>query len=493
MKKMYKNVFLDATSVNSLRNANVLCIGDIMMDRFIYGDVDRISPEAPIPIFNIQSEKLMLGGAGNVANNLSGLGASTQFISVVGDDPAGQEISNLIGDIPNIKTTLITDKERRTSIKTRFIASGQQMMRTDDETISYIKGLTRKKVAAQAKLALKNCTAMVLADYAKGVLIPEIIQELIKLANKVQVPVIIDPQGRNYNLYNGADLITPNCKELSDATNMPTSNDNEIIAAARKLISENTIKSVLTTRSGDGMSLIDHISFKTFKAEALEVYDVSGAGDTVAAAIAASLAAGSSLEQAVQLANTAAGIVVGKLGTAVAYSSEIIEALHHKEVFSSDTKIISASSAVIVSKAWRSIGHKVGFTNGCFDLLHPGHISTINKAKAACDKLIVGLNSDVSVSNIKGKNRPIQSEVARAQVLASLANVDAVIIFSEDTPAKIIKALKPEVFVKGADYNIDNIAEATIVRGYGGKIILAELEKGYSTTATLKQLDDRKL
>jgi len=489
---MNRNVFLGTSSITSLSNAKVLCIGDIILDKFIYGDVDRISPEAPIPIFNIQSEKLMLGGAGNVANNLSGLGASTQFISVVGNDDAGQKVSKLINKVLNTTTDLITDMERRTSIKTRFIASGQQMMRADDETISAIEGATKRRVCVQAKLALKNCTVMVLADYGKGVLIPEIIKELIELANKADVPVIVDPQGRDYSQYNGVYLITPNCKELSDATNMPTKSDSDIMNAARKLISTNTIKYVLTTRSGDGMSLIDANNFKTFTAEAREVYDVSGAGDTVVAAIAASLAVGSNLEEAVQLANTAAGIVVGKLGTAVAYSSEIIEALQHKNFLNGETKILSFSSAQTLTEAWRSKGYKIGFTNGCFDLLHPGHISTIRKAKTACDKLIVGLNSDLSVKRLKGESRPAQSEIARAQVLASLENIDAVIIFSEDTPANIIKALKPEVFVKGADYTIDDIAEATIVKAYGGDIILVDLEEDYSTTATLLKLNNEK-
>jgi D-beta-D-heptose 7-phosphate kinase/D-beta-D-heptose 1-phosphate adenosyltransferase len=270
---------------------------------------------------------------------------------------------------------------------------------------------------------------------------------------------------------------------------MAVGDDDEISAAARKLITEHKITSVLATRSGDGMSLIGADSFDHFTAEAHEVFDVSGAGDTVAATIAASLAAGVDLNEAVHLANTAAGIVIAKVGTAVAYASDIIEALHQQEFSLSEVKILSLNSAIEHAEVWRLKGHRIGFTNGCFDLLHPGHISTIAKAKAACDRLIIGLNNDVSVKRLKGEDRPVQSEAARAQVLAGLENVDVVVIFSEDTPANIIDAIKPEVFVKGADYSVEEIPEAAIVQAYGGEIVLAELEDGHSTTATIAKLN----
>ena len=475
-------------SVEALATAKVLCIGDVMLDRFVYGDVDRISPEAPIPVFSINSDNLMLGGAGNVARNLSGLGATTHFIAVVGNDGAGKDITKLIGKISDTEPNLITDRTRRTSIKTRYIASGQQMMRADDETVGAIEGHTKERVITLAKSALKDCSAMVLADYAKGVLTPEIIEELIGLAHAAKVPVVIDPQGLDYSRYDGADLITPNRKELSDATALPANSDDEIIAAARQLISDHNIKSVLATRSGDGMSLIDAKEFNNFKAEAREVFDVSGAGDTVAATIAACLAAGVDLSEAVQLANITAGIVVAKVGTAVAYSSDIIEALHRQEFSTGEAKVLSLNSALDRTDMWRSKDQKIGFTSGCFDLLHPGHISTIAKAKAACDKLIIGLNSDGSVKRLKGEDRPIQSEAARAQVLASLELVDAVVIFSEDTPGETLEALKPEVFIKGADYTIDDIPEAKVVQAYGGEIVLAELEEGHSTNATIEKM-----
>jgi len=475
-------------SVNALAKAKVLCVGDVMLDRFVYGNINRISPEAPIPIFNIESNKLMLGGAGNVTRNLSGLGAKTRFITVVGDDLAGTDIKKLISNVPNTKTTLITEKKRRTSIKTRYVASGQQMMRTDDETIAPIEEKTKQRLIKLVKSALNNNTAVILADYAKGVLTPEITKKIIGLAKKSNIPVIVDPQGANYKHYKGAHVITPNKKELSLATGIQTNSEMAIMAAGRKLISENGIKFVLATRSSDGMSLIDINNFNTFKAEAQEVFDVSGAGDTVAAAISASLSAGINLKQAVKIANTSAGIVVTKAGTAAVHASEIIEILYDREIPDTEKKIITIKMALDRAKNWRLQNYKIGFTNGCFDLLHPGHISTIENAKATCDKLIVGLNCDASIKRLKGSQRPIQSETTRAKILASLEKVDAVVIFSDNTPVKIINSLKPEIFIKGADYKISNIPEAKTVKAYGGKIILAEFKKGYSTSATISKL-----
>jgi D-beta-D-heptose 7-phosphate kinase / D-beta-D-heptose 1-phosphate adenosyltransferase len=473
--------------IKLLSKAKVLCVGDIILDKFVYGDVERISPEAPIPVFNIKSDKLMLGGAGNVASNLSGLGAKTRFITVIGNDLAGNDVKKLITSIPNMTATLIHEKKRRTSIKTRYIAGGQQMMRTDDETIALIQKETKHRILKLIDSALNNYNVLVIADYAKGVLTPELIKQLITQAKKAEIPVIVDPQGNNYKLYKGVDIVTPNRKELSLATGMPANNDKQIRLAANKLISEHNIKSILATRSGDGMTLINSNNFKTYKAEAQEIFDVSGAGDTVVATISASLSAGIDLKQAVQLANISAGIVVAKTGTAVAYASDIVEALGKRKSETEKTKILSIKSVVDRAKDWRAQKLKVGFTNGCFDLLHPGHIATINAAKMACDKLIVGLNSNASVQRLKGDQRPIQSEEIRAQILSSLMNVDAVLVFSEDTPVKLLEKLKPDVFIKGGDYKIQMLPEATTVQAYGGKIILTSLLKGYSTTATISK------
>jgi len=476
------------SSVDALSGASVLCIGDVMLDRFVYGDVDRISPEAPIPVFATDRETTMLGGAGNVVRNLAGLEAETFFITVAGEDGPAREIIGLLDELTGVRAEVIQDQSRKTSIKTRYIAGGQQMMRADDETVAPLDDDIGGQILTYADSILEKCGAMVLADYGKGVLMGDLGEKLIALANKADVKVIVDPQGADYSRYRGAHLITPNRKELADASGMTTNSDDEIIEACRLLIGEHDLHGVLATRSGDGMTLVEKSSHTHFAALAREVFDVSGAGDTVAATLAAGIAAGIEQDRAVQVANTAASIVVSKVGTAVAYTADIIHELHHQEIAGSEAKFLSLVAAHDRVELWRSQDLHIGFTNGCFDLLHPGHISTVAKAKAACDRLILGLNSDESVKRLKGEDRPVQSEIARAQVLASLENVDLVIIFSEDTPARIIETLKPDVFVKGADYKVEDIPEAEIVQAYGGRIHLAELEEGHSTTATIAKL-----
>ena len=477
------------TCVEKLKGGYVLCVGDVMLDRFVYGDVERISPEAPIPVFRIVSENVMLGGAGNVARNIAGLGGRTRFVSVVGNDQAGRDLTTQVGEINDLDARLITDTSRDTTTKTRYIASGQQMMRADDETVASLDHAIRKSLLDAAALGMENCSALVLADYGKGVLSDGTAGELIQMARLKAIPVIVDPQGNTYDVYMGATLVTPNRKELMDATGLAADTTDEIITAAAKLARQSGIEAVLATRSADGMTLVRNAdNHSHYPAEAKEVFDVSGAGDTVVACITTAVAAGISIEQAVALANVAAGIVVGKLGTAVAYADDLIDSLHQQERATGEAKVCSLREAGDILSVWRKEGNTVGFTNGCFDLLHPGHLAVIGQAKAACDKLIVGLNSDSSTKRLKGDDRPAQTETARAAVLASLGAVDLVVIFTEDTPVKIIEALKPDVFIKGADYTVEQIPEAKIVRGYGGKIVLAELSEGYSTTATIARL-----
>lgn len=478
-------------SVEKLKNGRVLCVGDLMLDRFIYGAVDRISPEAPIPIFRCINENVMLGGAGNVARNIAGLGGRTHFISLVGNDQAGRDLTAQIGDLGNLDARLITDSSRKTSIKTRFIASNQQMMRADDETISPVSGAVKKLILEAVELGIDDFSTVVLADYGKGVLSEGITGEIIQMARLKNIPVIVDPQGNNYDLYMGATLVTPNCKELGEAIGLPTTNTPEIINAAALLARQCGIDAILTTRSGDGMTLVrNNDNFKHYPAEAKEVFDVSGAGDTVVACIATALSAGVAMEEAIALANTAAGIVVGKVGTAVAYSKDLSAILSRQENIIGEKKLCTLVSAEKRVNSWKFSGKTVGFTNGCFDLLHPGHLALLSQAKSKCDKLVVGLNSDASIKQLKGTNRPVQNQDARASVLTSLETVDIVIVFEEDTPAKIIKSLKPDIFIKGADYKIDKIPEATIVEEYGGEIFLADLVEGYSTTLTIDKIKD---
>jgi D-beta-D-heptose 7-phosphate kinase/D-beta-D-heptose 1-phosphate adenosyltransferase len=479
-----------AANVRTLESAEVLVIGDVMLDRFVYGSVERISPEAPIPVVRIKNEIAMLGGAGNVARNVAGLGATVHFVAAVGTDAAGNEVERLVSELPRSESSIVSDGQRKTSIKTRYIAAGQQMLRADDETILALGPQQVSDVLDHARHALRSARVMILADYAKGVLGQGTALKLIELARAAQVPVIVDPQGSNYEVYRGATLVTPNRAELALATGMAAGTDAEIIAAACSLIDRFGIAAVLATRSADGMTLVagpDEVEH--FPAEAREVFDVSGAGDTVVAALGSALAAGLPMGQAVRLANVAAGIVVGKVGTAVAYADDIDDALRHSDAGATGTKVKDLTRAQDLIRLWRRQGHTIGLATGCFDLLHPGHLAVISQAKAHCDRLIVGLNSDASTRRLKGPTRPVQSEAVRAQMLAALEAVDLAIIFGEDTPAQLIEAIKPDVFVKGADYTVDQLPEAKIVHGYGGRIVLAELAPGHSTTSTIAKMN----
>jgi len=474
--------------IESFSDAYVLCVGDVMLDRFVHGRVERISPEAPIPVLRVDREATMLGGAGNVVRNLVALGANARLVSVVGDDPPADELRKLLEEEQSTKFSLITDANRRTSIKTRFLAGNQQIVRADWETVKPLSATVHAAILEAVTAMLPECSIMVLSDYRKGVLDDDAVGQLIAAAHAAGKRVVIDPKGNSYHRYRGADVITPNRHELAQASDTPVAGGEEG-GCANRLIEKHDFGAVLATLGEDGMVLVTSEGDVTrLPAEAREVFDVSGAGDTVVATLAAALAAGAELDEAAALANVTAGIVVGKVGTAVAYASEVAQELRHQDLSKADAKAMVLEAARDRVDLWRRQGLKVGFTNGCFDLLHPGHISLLNQAKAACDRLVVGLNSDVSVARLKGPGRPVQSEVARTTVLASLATVDMVVIFGEDTPARVIEKLRPDVLVKGADYRIDEVVGADLVQGYGGKVLLARLEAGYSTSATLSRI-----
>lgn len=481
--------FALAARAQALSGVEVLCLGDVLLDRYVSGAVERVSPEAPVPVLHIERERAMLGGAGNVVRNLAALDARVRFLSVIGEDGAGREVGALLEAERAVEPDLIIEKGRTTGIKTRFIGGTQQLLRTDHETVRPIAAASESAVLRKLAAIVTKATAVVLSDYGKGVLTEKILSETIDLAHAAGKLVIIDPKAMDYGRYRGADLITPNRAELAAATRMTVGSDGEIVAAARKLIGDCGFGAVLATRGPDGMTLVtaagkvDHLP-----AEAREVFDVSGAGDTVAATMAAALGAGLELVDAARLANAAAGIVVGKAGTAVAHAEELFAALHAQELMSHEAKVVPLSRALERIETWRRQGLKIGFTNGCFDLLHPGHISLFAQARAACDRLVVGLNSDASVTRLKGVGRPIQNESARAIVLASLATVDLVVIFAEDTPIELIKAVRPDVLAKGADYTVETVVGAEFVQSHGGRVLLAQLSPGHSTTATLKRM-----
>ncbi|HEX9464303.1 MAG TPA: D-glycero-beta-D-manno-heptose-7-phosphate kinase [Alphaproteobacteria bacterium] len=478
-----------ATLVTRLKGARVLCVGDVMLDRFVYGHVDRISPEAPIPVLSIERDISMLGGAGNVVRNLIGLGAVAEFVSVVGRDLAGREITELVGQLEGVEPHLLTEAKRETTIKTRYVAGSQQLLRADRETVSEIAASTADDIVRIVTAALDEAAVLVLSDYAKGVLTQAATQALIAAARKAGKPVIVDPKGQDYERYNGATLLTPNRRELADAVKAKTGSADEVAAACRKLIKLSQAQAVLCTCGAEGMSLVTASrEVHHLPAAAREVFDVSGAGDTVLATIAASLAGGLSLLQAAELATVSSGIVVGKVGTAVAYADDLVREIHHGDIATGERKVVTLKQAQDQVEKWRQQRLRVGFTNGCFDLLHPGHVSLMAQAKAACDRLIVGLNSDGSVKRLKGETRPVQGESARAAVLSSLAPVDLVVIFEQDTPVQLIEALRPDVLVKGADYKLDQVVGGELVRGWGGRVLLADITPGQSTTATIERM-----
>jgi D-beta-D-heptose 7-phosphate kinase/D-beta-D-heptose 1-phosphate adenosyltransferase len=474
--------------IDRLKSARVLCIGDVMLDHYVYGQVERVSPEAPIPVLWIEREMKTLGGVGNVLRNLRALGAGSSIISVVGNDEAGREIGRLVEAQDGAEAHVLVQPQRTTTVKTRYVAANQQLLRADRESAIPLDPYIREDLLRLARELVTDHSVVIVSDYSKGVLTEGVALEIIRAAREAGACVIVDPKGGDHIRYRGADLLKPNRRELAHATGMPVATAGEIVAASRALIERCGFNAILASLGAEGMILVAadgtvHIQ----RAEVREVYDVSGAGDTVVAAVGAALAAGVTLIDAARLANAAAGVVVGKIGTAVAYASELIASLNGRDLHVAD-KVAPRSHALDLVARWRRHGLKIGFTNGCFDLLHPGHVALLGQAKAACDRLVVGLNSDASARRLKGPRRPIQSESGRAAVLASLAAVDLIVIFEEDTPIELIHAIRPQLLVKGADYRLDEVVGADIVKNAGGEVLLAEIMPGYSTTATIARL-----
>jgi D-beta-D-heptose 7-phosphate kinase/D-beta-D-heptose 1-phosphate adenosyltransferase len=478
-----------APLVQALKDARVAVAGDVMLDIYVAGAVERISPEAPIPVLRVERESAMPGGAGNVARNVAALGASVRLIGAVGADDAGRRLAQLFADDRRIVADLVADPQRQTAIKTRYVGGSQQILRADRETVGPLSRDARKRLVAAVQAALGECTVLALSDYGKGVLADGVAAELIAAAKRARCTVVVDPKGRDWTPYADADVVTPNKRELAEAAGVTLNDDAAIAAAAKTLIARYRLGAVLATLGSGGMLLArEGQAPEHFRAEAREVFDVSGAGDTAVAALSALLAIEAPLADAALIANVAAGIVVGKAGTATAEADEVAVALHRHDLMDAEAKVLSRGQAEARVRAWRAAKLKIGFTNGCFDLLHPGHVSLLGQARAACDKLIVGLNSDASVKRLKGEGRPVQAEAARAAVLASLAAVDAVVVFAEDTPLALIEALRPDLLVKGADYAKDQVVGAELVEKWGGRVLLAELSPGHSTTATIKKL-----
>lgn len=478
-----------ANRLDDLARGRVLVVGDVMLDRYVYGSVERISPEAPIPIVRVEHQVSVPGGAGNVARNVAALGASATVLGIVGEDEAGAELSHLLDSLSGVTSMVSRAPDRVTTVKTRYVAEGQQLFRADRETVTALAPAAATGLRAAFDRALPDHDAVVLSDYAKGTLTAAVLGPVIDRARAAGKPVIVDPVGRDFTRYRGASLLTPNRAELESAMDMPCGSDEDIAAAAAAALERAGAEAVLVTLGKDGMALATPGGqVVRLVVREREVFDVSGAGDTVVATLAAALAVGLALGDAARLANAAAGIVVAKRGTTTVHRSDLAAALRGLDIRSAEAKLCTADLALDRVEQWRHLGQRIAFTNGCFDLIHPGHVALLDQARAAGDRLVVGLNSDASARRLKGPARPVQHEAARASVLASFSAVDLVVIFDEDTPIELIGALRPDVLVKGADYSLDEVVGADLVQGYGGKVVLVELEPGHSTTGTIAKL-----
>jgi len=465
------------------KSPKLLVIGDLMIDHYLWGSCERISPEAPVQVVNVKSESAVLGGAGNVINNLNALGAQVDVISVIGSCEISEELKELLADIRVDTQYLITQKDRITSKKSRIIASQQQVVRYDRESTDEISSESQKEILTTFKSIIADYDAVLLSDYGKGVLTNGLTKSLISIANERNKKVLVDPKGLDYSKYKGAYLLTPNKKEASEATQISIGDDESLTQAITKLKTGCDLDVSLITLSEQGVAIYDD-KLRTHPTVAREVFDVTGAGDTVLASLGFALACEYEIDDAVEFSNLAAGVVVGKIGSATATLNEIIEYESSLNKSTSDEHIKTLSEIATLSEELKARGKKIIFTNGCFDILHAGHVRYLETAKSYGDILILGLNSDRSVTALKGEGRPINIQMDRAYILAALEAVDYVVVFDEDTPYDLIKAVKPHVLVKGGDYEGKDVVGQDIA----DELKLVQFVDGKSTTRTIEKI-----
>ncbi|HHD75951.1 MAG TPA: D-glycero-beta-D-manno-heptose-7-phosphate kinase [Campylobacterales bacterium] len=465
------------------RHPNVLVIGDLMIDHYLWGKCERISPEAPVPVVAVEKETAVLGGAGNVIHNLSVLGAKVSVLSVIGDDTNAQELKTMLQNIKVNTDNLVVQVGRNTSKKSRIIASQQQVVRYDKESTEDISVETQERLLEAYKKNIHAYEMILLSDYGKGVLTNALTRKLIDIANEEGKKVLVDPKGQDYTKYKGAYLLTPNKKEAVEASNIQIKDKDSLLEAISKLKNECQLSVGLITLSEDGIAILDD-TLRTHPTVAREVYDVTGAGDTVIASLGFSLACGYDIDKAVKFANLAAGVVVGKIGSATATLNEIIEYESSLNQSTSDSHIKTLKEIELLSQELKARGKKIVFTNGCFDILHVGHVKYLEEAKSYGDVLILGLNSDESVSRLKGPTRPVNTEDDRAYILAALAAVDYVVKFYDDTPYELIKAVEPHILVKGGDYE----GKEVVGQDIADELRLVNFVEGKSTTKTIAKI-----
>ena len=468
----------------------VLCVGDLMLDEFVYGDVSRISPEAPAPVIAARRSEINVGGAGNVARNIASLGGRCLFVGLIGDDDAGNTLKTAISNCDRIEAYLVRDPSRPTTRKVRFVSEhfSTHMLRADWELAAPASITVEQQLLDLILPLIARADIVLLSDYAKGVLTASLIRTVIDAAKDQGKRVIVDPKSANFAIYRGATLLTPNRKEFTEATRSRAGTPHDIALAAQDLFATAQCDALLVTQSEDGMTLVprdgDAIHVPALP---VKVRDVSGAGDTVAAALALALAANADWDAALRIANAAAAVAVGKTGTATVTQAELRRAILPHAFLAAEEKIATFEQLAVRLAEWRKQGLRIGFTNGCFDILHPGHVKVLTAARGACDRLIVGLNSDSSVRLLKGEDRPVQNERARAEVLAALEAVNLVVIFSEETPLNLIEAIKPSVLVKGGDYTREQVVGHEVVAANGGEVVLVDILEGHSTTSLVQR------
>ncbi|MCI2109557.1 MAG: D-glycero-beta-D-manno-heptose-7-phosphate kinase [Acidaminococcaceae bacterium] len=470
-----------------VQQLKIAVIGDVMLDRYFYGEVKRISPEAPVPVNHVKRITSVLGGAGNVAANLAHLGCKVYMGGVTGRDDNRKLLEGKLKEAGINYSGLVPSPKRSTITKLRIIGARQQMVRLDFEEVGDLLNQEGEKLLAWLQKMLKSgLDGIVLSDYAKGVCSQSFCQQVIELAHKHKVPILVDPKGSDWTKYTGCDFITPNVKEMGEAVGKAISNEDSSVQQAAALARDKfKIKNVVVTRSEKGVTLVNKDTVINQSATAQEVFDVSGAGDTVAAVLLAAVAAQMPLAQALDISNKAAGIVVSKVGTYPVHREELLQnVLAESRINGTGYRPMSRKEIVSLAKTWRAAGEKIVFTNGCFDILHVGHVTYLEQAAKLGRHLIVGLNSDSSVRKLKGATRPLVHENDRARVLASLGCVDAVVLFTEATPTQLIKGIRPDVLVKGGDYKIEEVAG----REYAGEVKILPFEEGYSTTGLVEKI-----
>jgi len=462
----------------------LLVVGDVMLDKYIWGDVGRISPEAPVPVVRATHQSQQPGGAANVAMNIAKLGAQVEVIGFTGgDDDERLLTAGLLAN--GIAAGFVMSEGFPTITKQRILGGRQQMLRLDNERLGPRVQSNYDQLTAKVLAHLPGCHAVVLSDYAKGALTPEVCHAVIQAARRMDIPVLVDPKSADLARYRGATTVCPNLSELSSAVHLDARDLKALLEAAESLVAQLDLEFLIATLGEKGIALLRPGNRFVAPAVARQVFDVSGAGDTVIAVLALCLASGLKPETAVGLANIAAGIVVGKVGTVPVEKHELLAALAPQIALHAEDKVVSREELVQRVALWKANGERVAFTNGCFDLLHIGHITLLEQARGFGDRLIVAINSDASVSGLKGPSRPIVGEIERARVLAALAAVDSVVVFGEATPLELIVATRPDVLVKGGDYSHETIVGASEVESWGGQVKIVPVVEGFSTTQLL--------